>query len=87
MPVNIREKGWRQCRDTASRAFLMAVGVTIGEMLAEEEHVHLVCPYHVADEQIVCPLIAILARLLRRPAGFDEDFFMRIEQSRDLRRH
>ncbi len=56
----------------------MAVGVAVGEMLAEEEHMHLVCPYHIADEQIVCPLIAILARLLRRPAGFDEDFFMRI---------
>ena len=63
-----------------SRAFLMAVGVAIGEMLAEEEHVHLVCPYHIADEQIVCPLIAILARLLRRPAGFDEETLGELER-------
>ena len=65
----------------------MAVRVPVGEMLAKEEYVHLVCPHHFADEQIVCPVIAMLARFLCRPAGFDEDFFMRIEQSRDLRRH
>ena len=65
----------------------MAVGVAIGEMLAQEEHVHLVCPYYIADDQIVCPVIAVLVRFLRRPARFDEDLFMRIEQSRELRRH
>ena len=45
---------------------------------------HLVCPNHIADDQIVGPVIAVLARLPRRPAGLDENLFMRVEQSGDL---
>jgi hypothetical protein len=65
----------------------MSVRIAVGEMLGEKKHMHLVRPYYIADEQIVRPVIAILARFLGRPARFDEDLFMRIKQSRDLRRH
>ena len=65
----------------------MTVGITLGKMLGKKEDVHLVCPNHIADDQIVGPVIAVLARLPRRPAGLDENLFMRVEQSGDLPRH
>jgi hypothetical protein len=57
----------------------MTVGIAVGEMLGKKEDVHLVRPDDVADDQIVGPVIAVLARLPRRPARLDEDLFMRVE--------
>src|SRR6202030_415155 len=64
----------------------MAMRITVGEVLGEKPHVHLVGPYYVANDQIVSPVIAVVARLLRRSARLEEDLFMCVEQSRDLRR-
>src|ERR1700730_859863 len=65
----------------------MAVRIAVGEVLGEKPHVHLVGPYYVADDQIVSPIIAVFARLPRRPARLEEDLFMCVEQSSDLRWH
>lgn len=48
----------------ALRALLMAVRVAIGEMLAQKEDVHLIGPDQVADDQVVCPVIAAVAEEL-----------------------
>jgi len=68
-----------------STALLMTIGIAVGEMLGQKKDVHLVRPDHVADDQIVGPVIAVLARVPRGPARLDEDLFMGVEQSRDLR--
>src|ERR1700730_9295624 len=63
------------------------VRIAVGEMLGEKPRVHLVVRYYVADDQIVSPVIAVFARLLRRPSRLEEDLFMCVEQPRDLSRH
>jgi hypothetical protein len=63
----------------ASTGLLMTVGIAVGKMLGKKKDVHLVRPNHVADDQIVGPVITVLARLPRRPARLDEDLFMRVE--------
>jgi len=91
--VNAKRSEYTSRRDGRARflirsrcglAFVRAHQGHVHQVLGEKPHLQLIGADHVGNEQIVCPIVAGLARLPGHGPGFLQDRLMRLQQARNL---